>query len=255
MNATISRNPSWGLFKRLTGTLLALAATWAGLVCAMPRSPLPPYPERVPLYHESFDEDYFAGETNSVLSALGLGCLDESWSGYALQRTGEAVTPFIIPALSSVGSTNVASATGGSLRWWVKSYWSSGVTNGAPATLLEMDAVSGGASAYAWSLQVSADGNTMQLFTETDASVQEVLSAPIAWESGSPHNVILDFSSAATALFIDGSLASQGTGLAPVPLSVGQLVLGSALSGSSTAGADFEEFYSFGNWQSDTNGA
>jgi hypothetical protein len=214
----------------------------------MPRPPLPPVPEQAPLYHESFDEDYFAGQTNAELVISGLGTLEESWSGYALQRAGESVAPFIVPALDSNGQTNISSDTGGALRWWVKPYWTSGTGTGAAATLLELDAVSGGQAACAWSLQVSADGTTLELFTQTGAGAQEVLQAPIAWQAGTSHNIVLDVGPQGTALFLDGALAAQGAGLVSIPPSVGQLVLGSALSGTNAAGADFEEFCSFGSW-------
>jgi alpha-tubulin suppressor-like RCC1 family protein len=226
---------------------------WAQGVGAMPRGPFPPFPESPPLCHESFDEDYFLGQTNSELTISGLGFLDESWSGYALQRTGESVAPFIVPALNSYGHTNIASDTGGALRWWVRPYWTSGASNSAAATLVEMDAVSGAESASAWSLQVSADGNSVALFTQTGGSAQKVLQAPIAWQAGASHSVVLDYGPQGTALFLDGALAAQGTGVASVPTSVGELVLGSALSGAHTAGADFEEFYSFGSWLTETS--
>jgi hypothetical protein len=216
----------------------------------MPRNPFPPYPELAPLYHQSFDEDYFWGETNSQLSVFGLGFLDESWSGYALQRSGESVVPLLIPALNENGQTNISSDAGGALRWWVNL---SGASNGTPATLLEMDAVSGIGSAYAWSLQVSSDGNALQLLTQTDSGAQEVLQAAISWPVGTYHNIVLDFGAQGTALFLDGALAAQGAGVASVPLSVGQLVLGSTLAGTDTAGADFEEFYSFASWLSESN--
>ena len=105
----------------------------------MPRGPLPPYPESPPLYHESFDEDYFLGQTNDQLIITGLGFLDESWSGYALQRTGQSVTPFNVPALNENGQTNISSDTGGALRWWVRPYWTSGTGPGIPGTLAELE--------------------------------------------------------------------------------------------------------------------
>ena len=219
----------------------------------MPQSPFPPFPESPPLCHESFDEEYFQGQTNSEIMISGLGFLDESWSGYALQRAGEAVTPFVVPALDAYGRTNVSSDTGGSLRFWVLPTWSSGAGTGAAAVLLEMDAASGGGTACAWSLQVSADGGTVELFTQSGAGLQEVLQAPISWLAGTPHNIVLDYGPQGTSLFLDGVLAAQGTGLASVLPSAGQLVLGSALSGANTAGADFEEFYSFGSWLTDTS--
>jgi hypothetical protein len=235
------------------GPILA-GLLWTHGVCAMPRGPLPPFPESPPLCHESFDEDYFAGETNGELVISGLGFLDESWSGYALQRTGATVTPFVIPALNSNGTTNVSSDTDGALRFWVRPYWTSGAGTNAPATLVELDAASGGETAYAWSLQVSPDGNTLELLTQTGAGVQEVLQTSISWLEGAWHNVVLDYSpQGTTALFLDGALAAQGTGLASVPPSVGQLVLGSAISGTNTAGANFEEFFSFSSAMTDTN--
>ena len=88
----------------------------------------------------------------------------------------------------------------------------------------------------------------MELFTQTGAGLQEVLQAPIAWQAGTSHNAVLDFGPQGTALFLDGALAAQGPGVVSIPPSVGQLVLGSAISGANTAAADFDEFYSFGNW-------
>jgi alpha-tubulin suppressor-like RCC1 family protein len=230
--------------------ILAGGLFYAENLCAMPRSPWPPYPEKAPLYQETFDENYFAGERNSELLIAGIGTLEESWSGYALQRTGDVI-PFVVPAVYPTGQTNVSCDTGGdSFRFWIRPYWSSeSVTNGsgpgATATVLELDAVSGGESALAWSLQISADGNTLGLFAETGSGLQEVLQAPIAWQAGQSHCLVLDYGPYGTMFYVDGSVAAQGAGLPSIPVSVGQLVIGSTLAGTSTAGADFDEFYSF----------
>jgi hypothetical protein len=238
---------------------LAFTTTLVGLlycqqnVWAMPRSPLPPIPEQTPLYHETFDGDYFLGDTNCQLVISGLGVLDESWSGYALERTGSPVEPFIISALNGDGSINITSDTGGALRFWIKPHWTSGGGPASPATLLELDAVNGTETAYAWSLQISPDGNTLELLNQTDAGAQEVLQASISWQTGSSHNVILDFNSQNTAIYLDGALAAEGSGVTAVPPSAGELVLGSALSGTNTADADFDEFYSFSNWLSESD--
>jgi hypothetical protein len=185
MKAILSSKQRNGLVVAVShATILAFLLLHAQNICAMPRAPWPPVPEQPPLYHESFDAEYFMGETNNELIISGFGILDESWSGYALQRSGESVTPFIVPALNANGNTNITSDTGGTLRFWVNPYWSSGASNGAPATLLEMDAVSGVETAYAWSLQVSADGNTLELLNQTDAGVQEVLQTSISWLAG-----------------------------------------------------------------------
>jgi len=60
---------------------------------ALPRSPIPPVPEEAPIYHESFDADYFADDSSTDIAIPGFGLLDQSWSGYALSRAGETVIP------------------------------------------------------------------------------------------------------------------------------------------------------------------
>ena len=254
MKTISSSNQNYGLLRGFAhATILAAIFLCAQNVCAAPRGPLPPFPESPPLYKQTFDVDYFLGLTNSELTVFGLGFLDESWSGYALQRTGEYLTPFIIPALDENGRVSIPSDASGALRWWVRPYWTSGAGYVAPATLLEMDAVSGRESAYAWSLQVGADGNTISLLTQTGAGVKEVLQTPISWLAGTSHSLVLDFSSQSTALFLDGALVAQGTGVASVPPSVGELILGSTLAGTNPAGADYDEFYSFGSWLSESD--
>ena len=213
-------------------------------ICAMPRSAWPPVPEPRAVDQESFDEEYSSDSTNSEWLIPNTGVLVESWSGYALQRVGNVI-PFVVPAVDSTGHTNITCDAAGTLRFWVKPYWSNGSeTNGLGGTLLELDAVNGAQSALVWSLQVSNDGNTVNLFAETSAGLQEVLQAPISWQAGTWHCVALNFGPQ-TALFLDGALAAQGSGLPSIPPSAGQLVIGSTLGATNVAGSDFDEFYSF----------
>jgi hypothetical protein len=255
MKTKLSSNQRHGLL-----TDFALAIMLAAIffhtqnVCAGPRGPLPPIPERAALFHESFDEYFFWGETNSVLSLPGFGLLDESWSGYALSRPGESVVPFIIPSLDSTGHTNISSDTGGSLRFWIRPYWSSqsqtnGTGPGTNAVLLEFEAVGNGETAFVWSLQASPDGNTLNLVTETSGGIQTAIQSQIAWTEGESHCLVLDYSPQETALFLDGTLLAQGIGLPSIPCSVGQLAIGSVYSGANPANADVEEFYSFDHFQ------
>ncbi len=166
--------------------------------------------------------------------------MEQSWSGYALERLGDVI-PFIVPAVDSTGNTNVSCDTSGAFRFWLNPYWtSSSVTNGntpgTTVTVLELDAVNGTQSAVAWTIQVSSDGNTMTLFNQTGAGLQVVLQAPISWQAGISHNVVLDFSPQSSALFLDGVLAAQGSSLPSSPPSLGQLVIGSTLAGINSAG-------------------
>jgi hypothetical protein len=150
---------------------------------ADPRAPLPPTPELPALWHESFDEDYFLGATNAQLVISGFGLLDQSWSGYALERIGSTVVPFTIPALDSTGQTNVSSDTGGTLRFWFEPAWASqsqaGTGPETNAVLIEFDAASGGETAFAWSLEVSSNGNTLELLAQTGSGIEPLIQSQI----------------------------------------------------------------------------
>jgi alpha-tubulin suppressor-like RCC1 family protein len=108
-----------------------------------------------------------------------------------------------------------------------------------------LDAASGGGIACVWSLQVSADWNTLELVTQASAGVQTAIQTQIAWQAGESHCIALDFGQQGTALFLDGMLVAQGSGLPSIPCSVGELVIGSTCSGANPAGAAVDEFYSF----------
>ena len=83
-------------------TLLLLTFTLTGL--ATPRLPLPPIPEFASLlYHESFDAPYLSGITNAQVTTDKF-TYSESWSGYALQRTGDAMRSIRASAARSTRS-------------------------------------------------------------------------------------------------------------------------------------------------------
>jgi len=190
-------------------SILAVILLYAQSVCALPRSPMPPFPESGVLYYQGFDVAYNYGQTNAEVVIPGLGTLEQSWSGYALQRVGDVI-PFVVLAVDSTGHTNVSCDAVGALRFWISPYWtstsvSSGNSPGTTVTVLELDAVNGTQTALAWSLQISADGNTMSLFAQIGAGLQMVLQAPIAWQAGTWHNVVVDFGQA-SAFFLDGAI-------------------------------------------------
>src|SRR6185436_334581 len=101
------------------------------LAMAAPRPPLPPLPDlSQALCKERFDEPYRAGFTNAQVSFSDYTFV-ESWSGYALQRSGGNLTPFVLPAVSVAGRTNLA-CDSGALSFWFKPDWSSvSLVNGA----------------------------------------------------------------------------------------------------------------------------
>ena len=187
--------------------------------------------------------------TNAQLSITGYGELIESWSGYALQRSGRSVVPFIVPALDSKGRTNLA-CDAGAIRFWFKPYWSSvslpgGKSPGKEARLLEFAVVGNKQTAVVWSLQVNADGSALHLVGQGDTEPVVLLKEEIDWRAGAWHLVTLNYGPKGTALFIDGELAAQGAGTVSVPSSVGALVVGSTLRGTEVAEGEFEEMAAF----------
>jgi hypothetical protein len=201
-----------------------------------------------PLYRESFDEAFFYGMTNAQVT-VGNYTFVESWSGLALQRSGDPVTPFFVPGVDAV-QTNL-NCDKGTFRFWFKHYWSSvtqtdGVGPGAVATLLELDAIGNKKSANVWSLQISPDGTMLSLIAQSDDSPTLLLQTEINWQANQSHLIALDYSTKETALFLDGQLVAQGAGTLAVPPQVAALFVGSSLAGKSVAGGDFDELCCFG---------
>lgn len=234
-------------FLRALAALLIIATvlSFQDMAMAMPRTPLPPQPDEQALYYEGFDEPFWTDPVDSEVVLPAIGAYEESWSGDALQRSGADVVPFVIPAMNSSGETNISSDTAGAFRWWVRPYWSTGGGPGATAPILQFYAASGGDILLCWSLQAAADGSAISLVASSDSGPEQVFSAAISWEAGDSHLLALDYNAQGTAFFIDGQLAGQGAALAAISPTVGELVLGSTLAGDVTAGADFDEFYSF----------
>jgi hypothetical protein len=254
MNSSLSRNQRH-LFLLLFILLTVGLAVYTQHATADPRWPVPPMPESPAIWHESFDEYYFAGETNFDILIDGVGLLDQSWSGYQLNRIGAPVVPVIIPGIDFSGHTNISSDTIGALRFWVLPAWTSQSAGGTGpetnAVLAELDASSGGEVALAWDLEISPDGGTLSLVTPSGPGLAVVLESSISWQTNESHSIALDFGTNGSELYVDGQPVAQGSALPSVPPSVAELTLGSAISGSNPAEGDLEEVYSFNYWLTD----
>src|SRR5437899_3532982 len=145
--------------------LIGLSLTCVLAARARPRAPWPPLPDASPLLHcLNFDEPYWKGATNADLSALGFPDYVQSWSGYALRRTSESVSPFALSALDASGGI----ATPASVNFWFRPYWTSaslekGTGPGETARLLEFVALGKDETTSFWSLGVAADGTVLYL--------------------------------------------------------------------------------------------
>jgi hypothetical protein len=103
MKTLLSANGCRALVTTTAGAVILIGffvSAYSGF--SMPRPPIPPVPEEAPIYHQSFDADYFSDDSSTDILIPGFGLLDQSWSGYALSRAGESVIPYVIPALEPV---------------------------------------------------------------------------------------------------------------------------------------------------------
>jgi hypothetical protein len=203
--------------------VLAAIGAFTPRAGADPRGPLPPVPEPKILHYESFDSPYQSGATNRAVVVTTSGVLTQSWSGYALDRSGPAVVPFVIPALDAVGHTNVSCGTAGALRFWLQPHWATALatnSSGGPGTcarLVDLVAVGGGQTVSLWSFQATPDGSALRLVGQADTGPVELLQAAIQWASESPHCLVLNYSPQGTALFIDGQQVASGAGAPALP--------------------------------------
>ncbi|HEX5221483.1 MAG TPA: LamG-like jellyroll fold domain-containing protein, partial [Verrucomicrobiae bacterium] len=225
-------------------TLVTLLQLFPLPLPAAPRPPLwPPLPELVKVtYRASFDEVYFAGISNAVVTIPNYGTFRESWSGYSLERVG-VVTPFVISGLGETGQVQVATAQG-ALRLWFRPYWGSGSGPGIAGRLAELAAVEGSQTAVLWSLQVSADGSALQLVGPGGNGV--LLATEIDWAADSWHQLVLNYGTNGTELALDGEMVTKGDATLTVPASVVRLVIGSSFSGELPAGGELDEVVCFG---------
>lgn len=230
--------------------MLASLTAWTTAAHAKPRPPLPPFPELAPLLSRAdFDEPFWTRTVKPDSLHLAYADLVESWSGYALRRAGQGVTPFLVPALDEFGRTNISTAAG-AVRFWFKPEWASasfaqGGGPGAEARLLELSAVGNKDALPVWSLAVVPDGTAIFLTGAGDDGPVVLLKAEINWQAGQWHLLTLNYGPKRTTLFIDGEPLAEGAGTLTVPAQVGALSIGSMLTGEAPAQGEFDEVCAF----------
>ncbi len=211
-------------------------------VSAKPRPMSPPWPSFGLLQREGFDEPY-GFTTNQVIEpAIWL----ESWSGWALNRQGKVVEPWVVPMV--ISNSFSVEPERGAIRFWYRPDFSSGAGPGQTATLLELVTGKGKTEVVWWTLDVSPDGNAIQLLCQAESGPTTCLSAEVKWEAGTWHLLTLGFTPTNSALFVDDQLAAVGEGMATVPKEVApltSLIVGSSYSGTQPAQGQIEELCVF----------
>jgi hypothetical protein len=176
----------------------------------------------------------------------------ESWSGYALKMQGKAPVLAQFPELDVSGRTNITCQEG-TIRFWFCPNWGSaslgGTGPGVYGRLLELGAWTERADYGWWSLYLNPDGTELYFAGQASGESAEYLRATIQWPSNEWHQVALAYSPTHSALYLDGQLAAEGSGVhywpdAKVRTALGFFV-GSDFSGQGLAQGQFDELATF----------
>jgi hypothetical protein len=214
----------------------------APFVNAAPRPALPPFPERT-LMRWTFDEALERGVESAWVWDAWPGPVVESWSGYALVRSGKTQLPLNLAALDSQGQAQVP-VEAGSVRFWFRPDWASqslgGTGPGDHAMLLRM-----GAAGLGWSLYCTPEGDGLYLTAHAQGEGADWFGVPIQLRARQWRLITLTWSAEGTRLYVDWELAAQGPGwswggLKELPV----LTLGSDEQGGRLAQGEFEELTS-----------
>jgi alpha-tubulin suppressor-like RCC1 family protein len=207
-----------------------------------PRPLVPPYPSFGAVFREGFDQPYgFA--TNQVIDPT---VWTESWSGWALNRQGSVVAPWVVPMV--VSNSFRVEPERGAMRFWYQPDFTSGVGPGQEATLLTLVTAQGKAVEVWWTLMVSADGAEVRLVCQRENGPESCLIAEVEWAAGSWHLLTLGFTPTNSVLFIDDQIAAVGEGLGPIPNEAAPftcLIVGSDAGGNAPARGQVEELHIF----------
>ena len=177
--------------------------------------------EFVPLGHWSFnDTNTWMGEAGQLpMLASNLAGI-RSWSSNAVLVESGNPALLAYNVVETDGNTNINCRTG-SVLFWFKPDWSStnvgGDGPGAWGRLIEMGDYSPAYSDGWWGLYLSPDGTQLLFGTSANGGGMTNLSANISWYSNEWYQIALTYSPSGSALYVDGQLLVNGTGVTYFP--------------------------------------
>ncbi len=183
-----------------------------------------------PTAHPWLDSWSFS-DTNTWKSDLGFSPIGFTNLTTSLLRTEanalvvDSVNPswlrFNVREGSGATNLNVAGSGGSALFWFSPNWCSANSTNEAgsgPGVMGRVLEVGSSASNGWFSLYFDAAGNNLYFVTQTNTgSAATNFAAPISFTSNSWHLIVWNWSVTNSALFIDGTLATNGSGTTLLP--------------------------------------
>ena len=136
------------------------------------------------------------------------------------QRGYELPAAFLNLPVTDDGETNV-SLTSGTISFWFQPNYTSvpdggdGPTNWA--SLLTIGQWTSNASASCWSLAIDPDGTNLIFLAQSNGASQIVLTAPIDFDAGDWHGIILTYSPTNCCLYLEGQPVTNAGPIAYTP--------------------------------------
>jgi hypothetical protein len=208
--------------------------------------------EFVPLGHWTFnDTNTWIGEEGQLpLLATNMAGVS-SWSSNAMLVDSASPAGIVYNVVEPKGSANINCQTG-SVLFWFKPDWSSTNTGGnGPGTcgrLIEIGDYNPAFTNGWWALYLSPDGTQLLFGTSTNGGSMTNLTASISWYSNEWYQIALTYSPTGSALYVDGQLLTNGSGVACFPDADEQtngFRIGSDQDGNNQAGGAFDELVTF----------
>jgi hypothetical protein len=245
-------------FARGIGAALALFG--ASIFPALGQSGPPPIPEPMYLLNGYLfqDTNWLSIYGDQPLSYTNID-LVPTWDGNGLQ-VDSSDPAWLSYTFESDGYPNLF-LTNGTIRGWFLGNWSGTNLGGTGpevwSRIIDVGQWTSNASYGWWSLYIDPAGCNIFFSAQSNNGVgTNYLSAPIAWDGVTWHEIELTYSASNTALYLDGALATNGPGISILPppeaLSNGFYVL-SDQTGVQQFHGQADELWIFENQQTDTN--
>jgi hypothetical protein len=168
-----------------------------------------------------------------------------SWHSNAMWMDQTGLATLEYRTVETNGNVNISPANG-TIRFWFRPDWSSGVGPGQNGRMVELGN-QGNTNGW-WSIQFTADGTRLMFISQTNGLAATNCSAVINWTSNQWHQLVLTYGVTNSSLYVDGAYVAGGTGSA-IQSNQAQLIpafrIGGDTNGNNQAKGTFEDLETF----------
>jgi hypothetical protein len=203
--------------------------------------PLPTSPGSILDYWTFDDTNWLSGHGFPPKAFYGIQSVP-GWSSNALQIIGtNALLQY--HEMETNGLTNIVCPNGTIWLWFLPNWASTnsgGAGPGAYGRLIDMGVYTTNSSYGWWSLYMDPSGTAIFFSAQTNGVGATYLNASMQWPSNHWHFVALTYSPTNSALYLDGQLATNGSGVLYYPSAAVRATNGFSI-GSDTSGLNLAQ--------------